>query len=57
MLGRVVHPVRGLGEVLFVRLEDIVHVGLRVPIHQWELGALYLDHDAMALLEGVQHVL
>jgi hypothetical protein len=55
--GCVPHALRRLHEVLFPRLEDIRHEGLRVPVEEREPAALHLHHDPMPALEGVQHIL
>src|SRR5690606_16681724 len=48
----------GLGlEVGFVRLKDILHIGLWVEIDQGKPTALYLDLHFMAFFEGVEHIL
>ena len=44
-------------EIGFVRLKDIVHVGLWVQINKREPGALYLNLQFVPLFNGMEHIL
>ena len=43
-------------EVSLIRQKDIRDELLRVPVNEWEPGALHMHHDSVPLLESMQYV-
>ena len=57
MLGRMVNSVGGLDEIGLIGIKDVVDKFLGIAVDERKPTALYLDHNAVAVFEGVQHVL
>ena len=55
--GAVVQRMRRSNKIASLGFENVIDVLLRITINQREPSALHVDHDSMAFLESVTHIL